>query len=50
MYRPAVEGRDAARTIARIWHVTLDRLADEPLTGKVLRFLAWYVPDAPAPS
>ena len=46
MYKAAAEGGDAARTIARIWHVTLDRLADEPLSGQVLRLLAWYAPDA----
>ena len=46
MYQAAAEGGDAARTIARIWHVTLDRLADDPLTGQVLRILAWYAPDA----
>ena len=40
------EGGDAARTIARIWHVTLDRLAGDPLAGQVLRILAWYAPDA----
>jgi tetratricopeptide (TPR) repeat protein len=45
MYRAAPEGGDAARTIARIWHVTLDRLADDPLAGQVLRILAWYAPD-----
>jgi len=46
MYQATAEGGDAARTIARIWHVTLDRLADELLTGQVLRILAWYAPDA----
>ena len=46
MYRASAEGGDASRTIARIWDVTLDRLADEPLTGRVLRVLAWYAPDA----
>ena len=46
MYQAAAEGGDAARTIARIWHVTLDRLADDPLAGQVLRILAWYAPDA----
>ena len=47
MYQAAAEGGDAARTIARIWHVTLDRLADDPsLTGQVLRILAWYAPEA----
>jgi tetratricopeptide (TPR) repeat protein len=44
-YRATVEGGDASRTIARIWHVTLDRLADEPLTGQILRILAWYATD-----
>ena len=43
--RPPPEGGDAARTIARIWHVTLDRLAGDPLAGQVLRILAWYAPD-----
>jgi tetratricopeptide (TPR) repeat protein len=46
IYRATAEGGDAERTIARIWHVTLDRLSDEPLTGQVLRILAWYSPDA----
>jgi len=46
MYQAAPEGGDATRTIARIWHVTLDRLADEPLAGQVLRILAWCAPDA----
>ena len=45
MYQAAPEGGDAARAIARIWHVTLDRLADDPLAGQVLRILAWYAPD-----
>jgi tetratricopeptide (TPR) repeat protein len=46
MYQAAAEGGDAARTIARIWHVTLDRLAADPLAGQVLRILAWYAPEA----
>jgi len=29
-----------------VWHVTLDRLADNPLSGQVLRILAWYAPEA----
>ena len=36
---------EAGRTIARIWRVTLDRLAPDPLAGKILRILAWYAPD-----
>ena len=31
MYQAAPEGGDVARTIARIWHVTLDRLAGDPI-------------------
>jgi tetratricopeptide (TPR) repeat protein len=46
MYQASAEGGDAARTIARIWRVTLDRLADDPLAGQVLRILAWYAPEA----
>ena len=45
MYQAAPEGGDTARTIARIWHVTVDRLAGDPLAGQVLRILAWYAPD-----
>jgi tetratricopeptide (TPR) repeat protein len=45
MYQAAAEGGDAARTIARIWRVTMDRLAGDPLAGQVLRMLAWYAPD-----
>jgi hypothetical protein len=44
MYWAAAEGGDAAGTVARIWHVTLDRFAAEPLTGQVLRILAWHAP------
>ena len=46
MYQASAEGGDAARTIARIWRVTLDRLTDDPLAGQVLRILAWYAPEA----
>ena len=45
MYQAAPEGGNAARTIARIWHVTLDRLADDPLARQLLRILSWYAPD-----
>ncbi|MFE1228064.1 tetratricopeptide repeat protein [Streptomyces sp. NPDC058745] len=44
MYREAAEGHDSERTIARIWHITLDRLTDTPLAGQILRILAWYAP------
>ena len=45
MYKASAEGGDASRTIARIWDVTLDRLAGEPLAGQLLRILAWYAPN-----
>jgi tetratricopeptide (TPR) repeat protein len=46
LYASAAEGGDASRTMARIWHLSLDRMADEPITGQILRILAWYAPDA----
>lgn len=41
------EGRTAAeRTVARVWRVTLDRIAElQPSAVEVLRTLAWYAPD-----
>lgn len=42
MYAETEEGGDHERTVARVWHVTLDRLAQEPLTVRVLLILAWY--------
>ncbi|MFD0689904.1 FxSxx-COOH system tetratricopeptide repeat protein [Actinomadura fibrosa] len=34
------------RTIARVWHATLDHLrVSTPLAGHLLRVLAWYAPD-----
>ncbi|MET9444402.1 tetratricopeptide repeat protein, partial [Streptomyces sp. NPDC006610] len=45
MFAAGAEGGNAERTIARIWHLTLDRLGDTPLAGDVLRLLAWYAPD-----
>ncbi|MEV4025377.1 tetratricopeptide repeat protein, partial [Actinosynnema sp. NPDC050801] len=45
MFTATAEGGDAQRTMARVWHVTLDHLADTPTAGQVLRQLAWYAPD-----
>ncbi len=45
LFTDAAEGTDPARTVARIWHVTFDHFADDPLTGTVLRTLAWFAPD-----
>ncbi|MEU4765084.1 tetratricopeptide repeat protein [Actinosynnema sp. NPDC023794] len=44
MLTAAREGGDVRRTMARVWHVTLDRLADTPLAGDVLRVVAWWAP------
>lgn len=45
MFTATAEGGDAQRTMARVWHVTLDRLADTPAIGRVLRQLAWFAPN-----
>jgi tetratricopeptide (TPR) repeat protein len=47
MYRTGAVGiTDAERTIARIWHITLDTItAAQPTAGDLLRTLAWYAPD-----
>ncbi|UOX90435.1 FxSxx-COOH system tetratricopeptide repeat protein [Amycolatopsis sp. FBCC-B4732] len=45
MFTATAEGGDAQRTMARVWHVTLDRLADTPAAGQVLRQLAWFAAD-----
>ncbi|MGI5377050.1 tetratricopeptide repeat protein [Streptomyces sp. CA-251387] len=36
---------EGGRTIARVWRVTLDRLADTPLAGHILLIMAWWAPD-----
>ena len=46
MYALGDEDTDPEHTVARVWRVTLDRLADTPLAGQVLRVLAWFAPDA----
>jgi tetratricopeptide (TPR) repeat protein len=46
MYGEGDEGRVGLRTIARLWRVTLDRLAGDPLAGQVLRVLAFFAPEA----
>lgn len=43
---PATLYAEGQRAIGRTWRVTLDRLTrDQPLTGDVLRVLAWYASD-----
>ncbi|MEV0309649.1 FxSxx-COOH system tetratricopeptide repeat protein [Nonomuraea fuscirosea] len=43
--QPAESG-DARRTVARVWRLTLDRLADVPPAVDLLRVLAWYAPES----
>ncbi|GAA0582766.1 hypothetical protein [Actinomadura livida] len=46
MYDEAGSGADGERTIARIWRLTPTPLAEtKPLTGDVLRVLAWWAPE-----
>ncbi|MCO5996232.1 tetratricopeptide repeat protein [Actinoallomurus rhizosphaericola] len=45
MYDQAALGADSERTIARIWRLTLDRLAETPQAADLLRTLAWYAPE-----
>ncbi|MFF5358398.1 hypothetical protein ACFY4I_03200 [Streptomyces scabiei] len=33
------------RALAKVWRVTLDRLADTPLAGEIFRVIAWWAPD-----
>ncbi len=43
----AAAGTDPERTIARIWRITLDRIAEiEPAAVELLRVLAWYASDS----
>ncbi|MFJ4486557.1 tetratricopeptide repeat protein [Streptomyces longwoodensis] len=47
MYGAGAEDIQEDRTIARIWRLTLDKIAaKQPLAGDVLRALAWYSTDA----
>ncbi|MFI6515167.1 tetratricopeptide repeat protein [Spirillospora sp. NPDC050679] len=46
MYERTARKSDAERTIARIWRITLDTLADTPLAGELLRIMAWWAPEA----
>ncbi|MEU3426085.1 NB-ARC domain-containing protein [Streptomyces gardneri] len=45
MFAATAEGGEAARTLARVWQVTLDRLTDTPRAALVLRIIAWWAPE-----
>ncbi|WP_328223755.1 tetratricopeptide repeat protein [Streptomyces sp. NBC_00310] len=42
LYATGPEGGDAQRTLARVWRVTLDRLADTPRVAMLLQILSWW--------
>ncbi|WP_328943927.1 tetratricopeptide repeat protein [Streptomyces sp. NBC_00250] len=45
MLAATAEGGEAARTLSRVWQVTMDRLTDTPRAGLVLRTIAWWAPE-----
>ncbi|WP_150185348.1 tetratricopeptide repeat protein [Streptomyces venezuelae] len=45
-YRNGPEGTHADRTVARVWNITLDRLADDPVSTLLLHVLCWYAPNS----
>ncbi|NUP21066.1 MAG: tetratricopeptide repeat protein [Streptomyces sp.] len=45
VFASTAEGVDAEKTIARVWQVTMARLADTPLAETMLRIIAWWAPD-----
>ncbi|ULR52426.1 tetratricopeptide repeat protein [Streptomyces deccanensis] len=47
MYAVGAEGGDAERTVARVWQITLDRLADTRAAKGILRTIAWCGQDIP---
>ncbi|MFE4617621.1 hypothetical protein ACFRJ7_16095 [Streptomyces sp. NPDC056747] len=42
MFAATAEGGEAGRTVARVWQVTLGRLQNTPLAGRILAVLAWW--------
>ncbi|MDC0767495.1 tetratricopeptide repeat protein [Streptomyces sp. HD] len=45
LFAATTEGGDTERTVARVWRMTLDRLADTPLAERILRIMAWWAPE-----
>lgn len=45
LYASGPEGGDPQRTVARVWRVTFDRLADTPKTAMLLHVLSWLGPE-----
>lgn len=42
VFAQSAEGTDQDRTVARVWRVSLDRLADTPLAGRILGVVGWW--------
>ncbi|WP_432080483.1 AAA family ATPase [Streptomyces sp. WAC 04229] len=45
LFATAAQDADPARTVARVWRVSLDRLADTPLASVILGVIAWWAPE-----
>ncbi|MGW6568290.1 tetratricopeptide repeat protein [Streptomyces sp. NPDC054975] len=45
MFAATAEGGEAERTLARVWQVTLRRLADTPRAVTILGIIAWWAPE-----
>jgi len=45
VFAQSAEGTDQDRTVARVWRVSLDRLADTPLAGRILGVVGWWAPE-----
>lgn len=45
LFAQSAEGTDQTRTVARVWRVSLDRLADTPLAGRILGIIGWWAPE-----
>ncbi|SNX62841.1 tetratricopeptide repeat protein [Streptomyces sp. TLI_55] len=42
VFAQSAEGTDQGRTVARVWRVSLDRLAETPLAGRILGVVGWW--------
>ncbi|MFB7653996.1 MULTISPECIES: tetratricopeptide repeat protein [unclassified Streptomyces] len=45
LFATAAQDADPARTVARVWRVSLDRLVDTPLASVILSVIAWWAPE-----
>ncbi|MGI5456599.1 NB-ARC domain-containing protein [Streptomyces sp. CA-249302] len=45
VFAQSAEGTDQARTVARVWRVSMDRLTDTPLAERILGVVAWWAPE-----